>query len=161
MMRWRWRWRVHHQLFAGAYEMIAVVGDDVVLVVASRAKAASAELTQHEGVLGEAVHELVVVQVAQALELLAAHLALERRLHVALHVASEPILVVELLVAHGAVQDHVGVRELVRFQLRFGVEAEHAPLALVLAVDEAAYELALLQPLAHRRAARRAAHCRH
>ena len=95
--------------------------------------------------LVEAVHELVVVQIAQTLELLAAHLALKRRLHVALHVAAQALLVRELLVTDGTGEQRVRVRLLVLLQLRFGVDSERAPLALVLAIEQATYELVLVK----------------
>ena len=83
---------------------------DIYLVVAARAKPTATKLTKHERVFGEAVHKLMVVQIAESLELLTAHFALERRLHMTLHVATQPVLVVELLVADGTVERRVAVR---------------------------------------------------
>jgi hypothetical protein len=77
-----------------------VIGDYVVLVVSARAKATPAKLTQHESVLGETVHKLVVIQIAQAFEFFAAHFALERRLHVTFHVTAQSVFMCEFFIAN-------------------------------------------------------------
>jgi hypothetical protein len=54
-----------------------MVGYHVVLVVTTRSKTPTTVLTQHEGVFGQTMDQLVVVQVAQPFEFFPTNFALK------------------------------------------------------------------------------------
>ncbi len=121
-----------------------MISNDMILVISPWPEASPAKLTQHKGMLGQPMHQLVVIQVAQPLELLATDLALEWRLHMTFHMSTQAVLVHELLVANRTVQHRIHVGCFMLLQLGFGVEAEWAPFALVLAVQQTADQIVFL-----------------